>query len=449
MHLYGTMRINSKGHLEIGGCDTVDLARDFGTPLYILDEAEIRKKCRLYRSSFEIGPGESEIIYAGKTLMTMAVARIIDEEGLSLDVVSGGELYTALAAGFPGERIYFNGNNKSREELRMAIKAGIRRVIVDNRSELQLLDEVARELHSNVKILLRITPGVEAHTHEYIQTGQLDSKFGIGLANGQALAAAKEALGKTGVTLAGFQCHIGSQIFNLDSYRAAVGLMLDFVAEVARETGFICRELDLGGGLGIRYNDQDTPASIEDYATALWGAVEEGCRTRGLKLPKLLVEPGRSLMGEAGTTLYTVGSIKAEPGIRKYVAIDGGMTDNPRVALYGAVYEAVLANRAAADATEVVNIAGKCCESGDMLIWDIALPSMRRGDLLAVFCTGAYNYSMSSNYNRLLRPAMVLVQDGEAHLIVKRETYDDLLRNDIIPKHLERQTRPKSMGVAL
>lgn len=449
MHLYGTMRFNSKGHLEIGGCDTVDLARDFGTPLYILDEAEIRGKCQLYRSSFGKGPGESEIVYAGKTLMTMAVARLIEEEGLSLDVVSGGELYTALAAGFPVERIYFNGNNKSREELRMAVKAGIRRVIVDNLSELHLLDEVARELHSNMKILLRVTPGVEAHTHEYIQTGQLDSKFGVGLANGQALAAVREALGKSGVTLGGFQCHIGSQIFNLDSYRAAAGLMLDFIAEVARETGFVCRELDMGGGLGIRYNDQDTPAGVEGYAAALWDAVEAGCQTRGLKPPKLLVEPGRSIMGEAGTTLYTVGSIKDEPGIRKYVAIDGGMTDNPRVALYGAVYEAILANRSAAGSSEAVNIAGKCCESGDMLIWDLPLPSMHRGDLLAVPCTGAYNYSMSSNYNRLLRPAMVLVNDGEAHLIVKRETYDDLLRNDIIPERLERQTRSKSMGVAL
>lgn len=435
MKLHGTMGINSRGHLEIGGCDTVDLAREFGTPLYVVDEEHFRANCRSYYRAFTEKYG-AEVLYAAKTLLTLAICRMVEEEGLAMDVVSGGELYTAIKARFPMSRVYFHGNNKSREELHLALEARVSRFMVDNLYELELLNQLAREMRTRAGVILRLTPGVEAHTHEYIKTGQIDSKFGLVIENGQAMAAVKEALALDHINLHGFHCHIGSQIFELDSYAHAARVMMDFVSRVYRETGWICSELNLGGGLGIYYAPGDQPRPVEDYAAVIMGAVRESALERGLPVPRVMVEPGRSISGPAGTTLYTVGAVKEIPGVRKYVAVDGGMGDNPRPALYQSRYEACVANKAAMEPAEVVSIAGKCCESGDMLIWDIALPRVEPGDVLAVSCTGAYNYTMSMNYNRLPRPAMVLVRDGRADVIVQRETYADLLRNDVIPERL-------------
>jgi diaminopimelate decarboxylase len=436
MRLHGTQRINEQGHLEIGGCDTEKLAQQFGTPLYIMDEAHIREICRKYYQSFVKGLENAEVIYASKAFSTLAMCRIIAQEGLGLDVVSGGELYTALQADFPAERIYFHGNNKSLEELAMALKAGVGRIVVDNFYEMNLLNQLAQDMNLSVNILLRITPGIEAHTHEYIQTGQIDSKFGFTLSNGTADRALDLALSYSNLVVKGIHAHIGSQIFELDSFSHEVQIMIQYMADIYERTGCLLQELNLGGGFGIYYASGDDPAQIEDYAKTVGNALEAACRNHKFPMPKIIIEPGRSIVGTAGTTLYTIGSIKEIPGIRKYVAVDGGMADNPRPALYQARYEAVLANRAAEETAEEVSITGKCCESGDMLIWDINLPKVQSGDLLAVPCTGAYNYSMSSNYNRLVKPAVVLVEGGQADVILKRENHLDILRNDVIPERL-------------
>lgn len=438
MQLRGTMRINERGHLEIGGCDVVDLAREFGTPLYIFDEDLIRANCRKFIQSFVQKYGNAEVIYAGKAFLTTAICRIIAQEGLGLDVVSGGELYTALKAGFPPSRIYFHGNNKSREELLLALEAGVGRVVVDNFLELETLNHLAVERGQKVPVLLRVTPGIEAHTHEYIRTGQIDSKFGFTLPTGQAMEAVRKTRELPGIEYKGLHCHIGSQIFQVEPYRYAAEVMMDFIEKTLRATGLITEELDLGGGFGIAYVEGDDPRPIEAFADTIMAAVYDEAEKRRLKLPKVIVEPGRSIIGPAGSTAYTVGAIKDIPGVRKYVAVDGGMADNIRPALYGARYEAILANKADAPATEVVSITGKCCESGDMLIWDIPLPPVEPGDILLMPCTGAYGYAMASNYNRLGRPAAVLVKDGRADLILRRETYEDLLRCDVLPRRLEK-----------
>lgn len=435
MKLQGTMRVNSRGHLEVGGCDTTELAREFGTPLYVLDEQAFRESCRQYYQSFTEKYG-GLVLYAAKSLLTLAVCHIINEEGLGLDVVSGGELYTALRAGFPPEKIYFHGNNKSPEEIKMALESGVGRIMVDNLYELELLNELAGQTGKVAGIDLRLAPGVEAHTHEYIRTGQIDSKFGLAIENGNAMTGVKRAMVLENIDLNGLHCHIGSQIFELDSYAHAANVMLDFAGQARNETGWAPRELDLGGGLGIHYSTGDQPKPVSEYADLVINAVQKKAAELEIATPRIIVEPGRSISGPAGITLYTVGAIKNIPGIRKYVAVDGSMGDNPRPALYQARYEAMLANKADALPEEVVSIAGKCCESGDMLIWDIKLPPVETGDILAVNVTGAYNYSMSSNYNMLPRPAMVLVKDGQADVIVRRETYDDLLRKDNIPPRL-------------
>ncbi|MBO8137913.1 MAG: diaminopimelate decarboxylase [Desulfotomaculum sp.] len=438
MKLQGTMIINDKGHLEIGGCDTVKLAEEYGTPLYVLDEEHFRNNCRKFYQAFTKEYG-AEVLYAGKSLLTLAVCRIIDEEGLGLDVVSGGELYTAIRANFPMERVYFHGNNKSAEEIRLAIEHNVGRIIVDNLYELELLNKIAAEMKATVKILLRLTPGVEAHTHEYIKTGHIDSKFGLVIENGQAMEGVRRALEMERVELCGFHCHIGSQIFELDSYGHAAKVMMKFVNKVKEETGFKAGELDLGGGLGIYYYEGDEPQPVERYAEIVINTVKEQAEKYNLPMPKVMIEPGRSISGPAGITLYRVGSIKEIPGVRKYVAVDGSMGDNPRPALYQAKYEAYVANKMNKAPEEIISIAGKCCESGDMLAWDLSLPRVEAGDILVVPATGAYTYSMSSNYNRLTRPAMVLVKDGKAELIVRRETYADLLRNDLIPDRLKKK----------
>lgn len=435
MRLQGTMTINAAGHLVIGGCDTVELAKEFGTPLLVIDEACLRERCRAFKEAF----GGGEVLYAGKALLLQAICRIVAEEGLGLDVVSGGELYTALAAGFPPERLYFHGNNKTEEELEQALAAGVGRIVVDNFRELKLLSGLARNNNGyRVPVLLRLTPGIEAHTHEYIKTGQIDSKFGFTLANGQAEEAVALATSLPALELVGLHCHIGSQIFSVEPYAEAAAVMMDFAAKVYRQTGVAIRELDLGGGFGIYYADGDDPLPPANYARVIQEVVADKAATLGIPLPRILVEPGRAIVGPAGTTLYTVGSIKDIPGVRKYVAVDGGMADNIRPALYQARYEALLANKADRPPVEKVSITGKCCESGDMLIWDIMLPEVVPGDILAVSCTGAYCYPMASNYNRLPRPAVVLVYNGGAELISRRETYADLLRLEILPSRLRR-----------
>lgn len=437
MQLRGTMRVNERGHLEIGGADTVDLALEYGTPLFLLDEKLFRQNCRDYRRYFT-GKYGAGVIYAGKALLNRAICLIVGEEGLGLDVVSGGELYTAMSVGFPAEKIYFHGNNKSQAELEMALEAGVGRLMVDNLYELEMLNVLAGKRSASAGVILRVTPGVEAHTHEYIKTGQIDSKFGLVIENGQAMEGVKRALQLENIEFMGLHCHIGSQIFELDSYAHAAGVMMSFAGEIYKETGAAVAELDMGGGLGVYYVEGDRPHPVDEYADLLIAAVAEKAAEYGLTPPKVLVEPGRSICGPAGTTLYTVGAVKEIPGVRKYVAVDGGMGDNPRPALYQARYEACLANKAGLPHAEVVSVAGKCCESGDMLIWDICLPPAEPGDILAVACTGAYNYTMSMNYNRLPRPAMVLVGSGRTDLINSRESYEDLVRNDLLPERLKR-----------
>ncbi|HBG15643.1 MAG TPA: diaminopimelate decarboxylase [Firmicutes bacterium] len=428
---------NHLGHLEIGGCDAVDLVKDYGTPLYVMDEKKIRANCRDYLQALgEIYP-DADVIYAGKAFLTKAICGLIYQEGLGLDVVSGGELYTALHAGFPPERIYFHGNNKSHEELLFALRQGVGQIMVDGLMELETLIQLAIETRTRPGVIFRLTPGIEAHTHTYNQTGQEDSKFGMGINDGVALHAVKMALRSPHIKLLGFHSHIGSQIFEVAPFEAAIKVMGEFLVEVRKQTGYVAQVLDLGGGLGISYNKEEKPMSIREAVTRIGEMVRESLTALEYPLPHLILEPGRSIVGSAGTTLYTVGTVKELPGIRKYVAVDGGMTDNPRVALYQAVYEAVLANKMYEQVTEVVTITGKCCESGDMLIWDLPIVSPKPGDILAAFSTGAYNYSMASNYNRLPRAAVVLVAEGQADLIVARETYEQLVQNDLMPKRLK------------
>ncbi len=430
--LRGTMQINERGHLEIGGCDCVELAQRFGTPLYIVDEALVRENCRRYKTAFAKNyPKEARIAYAGKAFLVIAMCQLVNEEGLWLDVASGGELFTALQAKFPTERIYLHGNYKTEAELEMAVRHKVGRIVVDCFEELERLNRVATRLNTVVDILLRLTPGVEAHTHEYIRTGQIDTKFGFPIEGGVALEAVRYALSLPHLRLRGFHCHIGSQIFETEPYRIAVEEMFQFADLVRKETDFVCQELNLGGGLGVRYTPDDDPPSIEEFVAFLCEAVKEAAARLNFPLPILTVEPGRSIVGEAGTTLYTIGVVKEVPGVRIYVSVDGGMSDNPRPALYGARYFALIANKANQPANLVVTVAGKHCES-DVLIRDIALADPQPKDVLAVFTTGAYHYSMASNYNRFPRPAVVFVKDGQARLVVRRETYDDLLRCDVL-----------------
>lgn len=439
MYLHGTSKINAKGHLEIGGCDTVDLKQQYGTPLYIVDEALVRQRCREYMDAFQQSGLPFQVAYASKAFCVMAMCRVVEEEGLSLDVVSEGELYTALQAGFPVERIHFHGNNKTPEELEMAISAGIGCFVVDNFTELHMLQAIAADKGVAVNVLLRVTPGVEAHTHEFISTGQTDSKFGFDIGNGSAKEAVELASGSLNLRLLGVHSHIGSQIFEVEGFELAVERVAQFAADVKAKLGVVFKVINLGGGFGIRYTEEDHPLQVSEYVKAITDAVKKHFAEVYAQLPEIWVEPGRSIIGDAGTTLYTVGSAKDIPGVRKYVAVDGGMTDNPRPALYDSKYEAMLANRGNDANEETVSIAGKCCESGDMLIWDLELPKANPGDLLAVACTGAYNYAMASNYNRIRRPAVVFVKDGASDVVVKRETLEDIISCDVIPERISKQ----------
>lgn len=423
--------VNEQGHLTIGGCDTVALAREFGTPLYVMDEEKIRRTCRMYRDSLqEYYGGKGMVLYASKAFSCKAMCRLIHEEGLGLDVVSGGELYTALQAGFPPERIHFHGNNKTRQELAFALDSGVGHFVVDNFEELERLNQIAGEKGKVADISLRIKPGIDAHTHEAVMTGQIDSKFGFALETGEALQAVRAA-GLPNVKLKGLHNHIGSQIFEIAPFHEAVRVMLRFMAQIKRELGLVVEELNLGGGFGIKYVEQDEPVAYGDYMKEISQTVFAVCRELDLDVPAIYMEPGRSIVGEAGLTLYEVGSVKEIPNVRTYVAVDGGMTDNPRYALYQSEYTVVAANKAAQPASMVATIAGRCCESGDLIQEHTHIQPVEAGDLLAVLCTGAYNFSMASNYNRIPRPAVVMVRDGKARLVVRRETYEDLVRNDV------------------
>ena len=438
MYLHGTSQINDAGHLEIGGCDTVELAQQFGTPLYVMDEELIRQRASEFVKAFQASGFRFQVAYASKAFCVMAMCRLAEQENLSLDVVSDGELHTALKAGFPVERIHFHGNNKSPFEIEMAIDAGVGCFVVDNFTELHLLNAIAAEKGKQANVLFRVTPGVEAHTHEYISTGQTDSKFGFDIGNGQAKQAIETAKTLPNIHILGVHSHIGSQIFEVEGFRMAAARVAQFSAEIRSELEVTFEVINLGGGFGIRYINGDTPLPMAEYVGAITGAVRDCFTEVGYPLPEIWIEPGRSMVGDAGTTLYTIGSFKDIPGVRKYVAVDGGMMDNPRPALYESKYEALLANRANEQAEETVAIAGKACESGDMLIWDLPLPKANSGDILAVFCTGAYNYAMASNYNRVRRPAVVFVKNGQADIVVKRESHDNIVENDVIPARLQK-----------
>lgn len=431
LFLHGTSRQNQHGHLEIGGVDALYLAEKYGTPLYVYDVALIRERAKSFKQAFITAGLKAQVAYASKAFSSVAMIQLAEEEGLSLDVVSGGELYTAVAAGFPAERIHFHGNNKSREELRMALEHRIGCIVVDNFYEISLLEDLCEETGHSIDVLLRITPGVEAHTHDYITTGQEDSKFGFDLHNGQTERAIEQVLQSGHIQLLGVHCHIGSQIFDTAGFVLAAEKIFKKLDEWRESYSFVSKVLNLGGGFGIRYTEDDEPLHATEYVEKIIEAVKENAARYGFDIPEIWIEPGRSLVGDAGTTLYTVGSQKEVPGVRQYVAVDGGMNDNIRPALYQAKYEAATANRIGEAHDQTVSIAGKCCESGDMLIWDIDLPEVKEGDLLAVFCTGAYGYSMANNYNRIPRPAVVFVENGEDHLVVKRETYEDIVKLDL------------------
>ncbi|PLR76371.1 diaminopimelate decarboxylase [Bacillus sp. V3-13] len=430
MYFHGTTKVNDKGHLEIGGLDTIDLAEKFGTPLYVYDVALIRERARSFKNTFEKLGVTAQVAYASKAFSSIAMCQLAKEEGLSLDVVSGGELYTALAAQFPVEKIHFHGNNKSREELEMAMEHQIGCIVVDNFYELELLSAICAEKKMQANILLRVTPGIEAHTHDYILTGQEDSKFGFDLQNGQAETALTTALGSRDLHLLGIHCHIGSQIFDTTGFVLAARKIFEKLNEWKNNFSYEPQVLNLGGGFGIRYTSEDDPIPAFQYVEEIIEEVKAQAARFSMQMPEIWIEPGRSLVGDAGTTLYKVGSRKEVPNVRQYLAVDGGMSDNIRPALYQAKYEAVLASRPLAKAEETVSIAGKCCESGDMLIWDLPLPKAETSDVLAVFCTGAYGYSMANNYNRIPRPPVVFVENGEARVVIKRETFADLIRFD-------------------
>jgi len=425
-----TAEVSRKGHLVIGGCDTVALAEEYGTPLYVFDEATLRQKCAEFREEFSRRYPETSIVYAGKAFINRALALIFKEAGLGLDVVSGGELSIARSVDFPMAKVYLHGNNKSAEELGMALEAKVGHIVIDNTQELEMLAALAGQRGVRPDVLLRLTPGVDPHTHHHITTGVVDSKFGIPLA--AADEAVVRAMSAASLNLIGLQFHIGSQIFEVEPYRAAIRIILDLAAEVKRKHGFKLQELDVGGGFAVQYTVEAPAPSVADYADVIVSTVKEKCREHNLGLPRLVIEPGRSIVGRAGVALYRVGVVKEIPGVRCYISVDGGMADNIRPAIYGARYEAVVASRMNDSQKRKVTIAGKFCESGDILIKDIDLPGMSAGDILAVPDCGAYCLAMASNYNASLKPAIVLTNAGKARLIRRRETYEDLLRCDLL-----------------
>jgi diaminopimelate decarboxylase len=422
--------VDKSGHLVIGGCDTVGLAAEFGTPLYLFDELSLRGKCAEFKREFGQRYADTAVLYAAKAFINQALARLFDEEGLGLDVVSAGEISIVRSAGFPMDRVYFPGNNKSAEELKLALEWGVGRIVVDNLHELNLLGEIAKEGGYTPAILLRLSPGVDPHTHRYIITGSLDSKFGVPMV--YAEKALTTAMAMPQLKLRGLHFHIGSQIAEFEPYQQAIDIILGFAAEMKKKHGFECGELSIGGGFAVQYTLDSPAPPVAAYAEAITSGIINGCRKFGLARPRLIIEPGRSMVAQAGVALYTVGVVKDIPGVRCYVSVDGGMADNIRPALYQAELEAVIANRMKDKAAGKFAIAGKFCESGDVLIRDIELPEPVAGDIIAVAGCGAYSIPEASNYNASLKPAVVLVKEGRARLIRRRETFADLTRNDVV-----------------
>ena len=432
MYVSENLNVNEKGNLTIGGVDTVALAEEYGTPLYVMDEDLIRSNLRRFHESIKkCYGGRGEVHYASKAFSCMEMCRIVASEGDGLDAVSIGELYTALKAGFPMEKVGFHGNNKSDEELAFALDNGVGHIIVDNISELERLEKIASSKNKTAHIMFRIKPGIDAHTHQFVMTGQIDSKFGFALETGEAFEAVKKALSCKNVKLVGLHCHIGSQIFDIAPFEAAAKVMLEFIAKIRDELGYTVPGLNLGGGFGIKYLEEHDPVPFEQYMERVSAVVAEECGKLNLEQPYIYIEPGRSIAASAGITLYTVGARKEIPDIRTYVSVDGGMADNPRYILYQSEYEAVVANKAGEERNEKVTIAGRCCESGDLIGENMPLQHAESGDIIAVLATGAYNYSMSSNYNRLQKPAVVMVSEGKSRIVVKRETLDDIIKNDV------------------
>ena len=426
------MKINKKGHLEISHCDTVELTQKYGTPLYLMSEDRIRENMRKYKNSIDkFYGGKGLCLYASKAFSTGYIYKIAQEEGLGVDVVSGGELFTALKAGFDAKKIVFHGNNKSYDEIKMAIENGVGRIIIDSYAELDMINDISLQLGKVTDVMIRVKPGIDAHTHEFISTGHIDCKFGFAIENGEAIEFIKKAVSYKTINLKGLHCHIGSQMFLYEPFKLGGEVMMDFYAEVKKTLGITLEELNLGGGFGIKYTDEDTPVDYEGFIEAVSKVIKNKSVEHSIDVPFIYMEPGRSIVGDAGVTLYTAGAIKDIKNVRKYVSVDGGISDNPRYIMYDALYDAVIANRADEKASEYVTICGKCCESGDILIDKAHLPKIETGDIIAIMSTGAYNYSMASNYNRIPRPPVVMVSNGEDKLVVKRETYEDLVKNDI------------------
>lgn len=437
MNYRNTLNVKENGHLQIGGVDCTELAAKYGTPLYVMDEEYIRQVCRAFNDTVKETYGKGGVAYASKAFSCKAIYEVVKQEGMYIDVVSGGEIFTANSVGFDMSKAYFHGNNKTVQEIELALSVGVGTFVVDNFDEADILDEICAQRGIVQKVLIRVNPGVEAHTHSFIQTAKVDSKFGFGIKNGYADQIIDKVRSKKNLYFAGLHCHIGSQIFDKHAFALAVDVVTDYVVTL-KNRGIEVDELNFGGGFGVHYSGDDPKYDVKeycDYVALLTDALELAVLRKKIKKPFFMIEPGRSIVGEAGITLYTVGAIKEIKDIRKYISIDGGMTDNIRPALYDAKYEAVLANRANDKPEEIVSVAGKCCESGDIIVKDIALPRAVRGDLLAVFTTGAYNYSMASNYNRNTLPPVVFVRNGKSAYAVKPQTYEDLIRNDVIAEY--------------
>lgn len=430
--LYDNLGTNDRGHLTIGGVDTVQLAEEFGAPLYVLDEDQVRANCRTYRQAMARWmPAGSMPLFAGKALCFKGLYPVLEEEGMGADVVSPGEIYTALAGGFPAEKLYFHGNNKTDEDLAYALDNGVGCFIVDNHQELARLNQAAGERGRRQRVLLRVTPGIDPHTLQAINTGRIDCQFGVPIETGQAARFVAEALTMEHLEVEGFHSHIGSQIFEAEPFCDAVDILLDFAQGLRQDLGFVARTFNLGGGFGVRYRESDPVVDIPANIQALSEHLRQGCQEKAYPLPRILLEPGRSIVANAGLTLYQAGGIKTIEGYRSYVTVNGGMMDNPRYALYRSPYTVLPASRMEEPRDFVCTLAGRCCESGDLIQEDILLPRPERGDLLAVLSTGAYNFSMASNYNRLCRPALVMVRDGQARLAVRRQTFADLAACDL------------------
>lgn len=432
MMLYDNLSVNDKGHLTIGGIDSVSLAAEYGTPLYVLDEDVIRSKCRTYVDAMHkyFGP-EAAPLYASKALCFKGIYPVVASEGMCVDVVSPGEIYTAAAAGFPVEKMFFHGTNKTDSDIRFALEKGVGYFVVDNFNELASLDRIAGELGMKQKVLLRLTLGLDPHTLEAINTGRVDSQFGVPVDTGQADEFVREALDCANISVEGYHSHVGSQIFESDSFMRQVEILAEYSAKVAKETGFAAKIFNIGGGFGVRYTEKDPEQNIPERIREVSEHLKDACSRCGIDIPVIYMEPGRSIVADAGVTLYETGGVKEVNGYRNYVTVDGGMTDNPRYALYKSEYTVLNASRADENADYECTIAGRCCESGDRIAEYINIAKPERGDIIAVLTTGAYNYAMASNYNRVPRPALVMVKGGEARLAVRRESFEDLMKNEL------------------